>query len=160
MRGGENGERDAGEIDNIGAFDRFAQMIRVRGQLSCRGGVAPVAEGALAVLQVDEVKAGCATLDTTDFFRADAGIGNEGQHVFRKRIVAECGEIIDRPVFRQAGAGIPGGIERIARKTLAQQPIAGLRQFHHAFANRQKPSAHAVILPFFPAMRLTTSARR
>lgn len=93
-------------------------------------------------------------------FIADAGIGNEGQHVFRKRIVAECGEIIDRPVFRQAGAGIPGGIERIARKTLAQQPVAGLRQFHHAFANRQKPSAHAVILPFFPAMRLTTSARR
>ena len=83
MGGGENGERDAGEIDDIGAFHRPAQVVRIGGQLPCGGGVAPVAEGALAVLQVDEVKAGRAALDAADFFRADAGFRNEGQHVFR-----------------------------------------------------------------------------
>lgn len=123
VRRGENGEGDTGEIDDIGAFHRPAQVIRIGRQLPCGGGVAPVAEGAFAILEVDQVETGRAALDAADFFRAYAGIRDEGEHVFRERIVAERGEIINGPIFGQAGARIPGGIEGITGKTLRSSPL-------------------------------------
>ncbi|MNW15114.1 hypothetical protein D3C71_2135290 [compost metagenome] len=73
-------------------------MICICRKLAGCGHAAPIAEGALAILEVYEIKTRCTARDTGYGLSADIGLFDEGQHFFRQWIVAQCGEIFDRPI--------------------------------------------------------------
>ena len=55
-------------------------MIAVIGEIAGSSGIAPIAEGALAVLQRDEVEAGRLAGDPAYRIGTDAGLLDEGEH--------------------------------------------------------------------------------
>src|SRR5690606_26248943 len=131
----QNGQRDAGEIDEVGPLDRRGQRRLVVGEQLGRRGVAPIGEVAVALFLMDQIEPGPAIGDGQEMVGADIVLGEEGADIARITIFPQAGEIIHRPVSIEQCAHIPGGIERIAGIAQPVGAVFAPAHFDHAFAD-------------------------
>ncbi len=139
-----HGNADARKIDHVAPGEaRFE-----RGAVACklaRGRItAPIGEVSLRPVEGDRIKTRMQTLDDRALGDADAVGGEENALLLRKDILAEGGDIIDRPRPVGERAHIPCGIQRIAREAHAPLIALARRKFDHTFSDRRE-SAHAFL---------------
>jgi len=136
--GGQNGQGNAGEINQVRRLGDRAQRIRIISQQFCRRCVAPIGEVPVTIGLMDHIKPGTLVADLADGAGADLVTLEKIQHLARIDVVADGCEIIDRPAAGQGGAGIPGGIQRVAGIALFIGLVLAARHFDHAFADTYK----------------------
>ena len=131
----ENGNRNAGEEDNVDIVQRRIHKCDIIGEVARRGLTAPVGKTALPVLQRDHVKP-----DGVGRVARDCGYihplpGHHRQHVFGNLILPHAADEPRRPIGSNLPE-IPQRVKGIARKGLLELPRRiGRGEFDHAFSH-------------------------
>ena len=135
----EDRERDAGEVQQVVAFERFGDLLGARTPQHVAGGRggAPVGEAALAArIGADRVQPRQAPRQARDQFGPDAFVPPHREHAIAIGIVSKRRDVVDPNVSLLGQAGeIHGRVQGVAAVGEVERAGAAVAQLDHALAD-------------------------